>query len=275
MDKPDTMTGYSSGTTELVERVLLEAWSRLGDYHEYLVLIGGLVPRYICPGVIEEKHCGSMDVDFGISLAVADVRLYSSIVNTLKKMGFIPGKNEQGRDRLHSFEKTINGVVLNIDFLTVKYDGPKQSLMRGVTQDLRAIQVEGLGLALNMPLSIPISGELLSGGKIELNIRMCRPFPYVILKALSFENRGEGKDVYDLIYVLRHSAGGPKAVAASATLDESAEQSVQHGLKVLFSRFETIQNDGPVKYGRFVGQPNNAALAYAAVQEFKARIAGK
>src|SRR3989339_79635 len=237
MAKPDTMAGYQTVQTELAERVLLEAWSLLGDYRDYLVLIGGLVPRYLCPGVLADPHCGSMDVDFGISLAVADIHVYTSIVASLKKMGFVPGKNERGRDRMHSFEKTIEGKLLNIDFLTVKYDGPKESLMRGVTEELRAIQVEGLGLALNSPLSIPISGELLSGGRVDFKFRVCRPFPFVVLKALSFENRGEGKDVYDLVYVLRHFQSSTKAVVENAVADEIREPSVRHCMEVLSSRF--------------------------------------
>lgn len=274
MAKPDTITGYEKTQTELAERVLLEAWSLLGDYRDYLVLIGGLVPRYLCPGVTADPHCGSMDVDFGISLAVADVEVYTSIVASLGKMGFVPGKNEQGRDRLHSFEKTIEGKLLNIDFLTVKYDGPKESLMRGVTENLRAIQVEGLGLALNRPLSVPVSGELLSGGRVDFNIRVCRPFPFVVLKALSFGNRAEGKDVYDLVYVLRHFQGGAKAVVSDAMADEIREPSVRHCMEVLSGRFATLQHDGPVKYRMFTKQPNTEPVAYAAVREFISAMQG-
>ena len=43
--KPETAAGYSPGATALAERVLLEVWSRLGDFREHLVLVGGLAPR--------------------------------------------------------------------------------------------------------------------------------------------------------------------------------------------------------------------------------------
>ena len=61
---------YSAGHTELCEKALVTAWNLLADYEEYLVLIGGLVPRYLCTVPTDEPQASTMDVDLGLSLAV-------------------------------------------------------------------------------------------------------------------------------------------------------------------------------------------------------------
>jgi hypothetical protein len=77
MIKPEHAQDYSPEQTELAEQALLEVWSRLGEYHRFLVLVGGLVPRYLVDqkkaAIQNETHCGTMDVDLGISVAVADL----------------------------------------------------------------------------------------------------------------------------------------------------------------------------------------------------------
>jgi hypothetical protein len=213
--KPQTEAGYNPAGTELAERVLLEVWSRLGEFRQYLVLVGGLVPRYLVkqppmgtPGVIP-AHKGTLDVDLAISLAVADVNAYEKIHATLvDTLGFTPGQNPQGRDQRHSFKKRVGHADVILDFLTTKYDGPKNSLMRVVEENLSAIQVEGLGLALRDPLVVEVEGELLEHGRYAATINVCRPIPFLVLKALALAGRSEPKDAYDLVYILRYYAGG-------------------------------------------------------------------
>ena len=41
------ITDYSQTITQMVEKGLLDIWGRLGEYRDFLVVIGGLVPRYI------------------------------------------------------------------------------------------------------------------------------------------------------------------------------------------------------------------------------------
>ena len=72
--KREKAADYIPAQTGLAERLLLEVWSRLGDYHEYLVLIGGLAPRYIIPRhSAPAPHAGTLDVDLGISIAFRSV----------------------------------------------------------------------------------------------------------------------------------------------------------------------------------------------------------
>ena len=276
MNKPQYAGGYDRQRTELAERVLLEVWSRLGEYRDKMVLVGGLVPRYLINQTVAQQqgnqHCGSMDIDLGVSIAVTDADTYRSIRNTLDNMGFKPGKNERGREQLHSFIKEIDGVEVNIDFLTTTYGGPDDSLMRELEDDLRAIQVEGLGLALNSPCKIQIEGRLLSGGITTEEINVCREIPFIVLKSLVFDNRRECKDVYDLVYVLVNYDGGAEEVAKLPTKEELKENSFHRAVAVLENRFRDISRDGPTKYAQFVDTQNAGAIAFAAVQEFLSGI---
>ena len=84
MRKPQRASGYTAEQTERAEQVLLEVWSHLGDFHEQLVLVGGLAPRYLVPQDLEgvPKHCGTLDVDFAVSLAVAKAAAAGRCIST-------------------------------------------------------------------------------------------------------------------------------------------------------------------------------------------------
>lgn len=267
--KPTQASGYEAEHTALAERVLLEVWSRLGDYREHLVLIGGLAPQYIVTQRDDiEDHAGTMDVDLGISLTVAEKETYSTIRRTLiSRMGFSPDTNENGNERRHSFIKRINGINVTIDFLTTIYGGP-DSKIREVARSLSAVQVEGLGLALVDPLEVNITGKLLSEAMTEQTISVCRPIPYIVLKALSLENRGEPKDAYDLIYVMKNAMDSPSDLANTVLQEEHEAPAFQNAIEQLRNHFRAPEWDGPQKYSTFVDKPERAAEAFATVQEF-------
>jgi hypothetical protein len=65
MTKPQPAADCDASRTELAEQVLLEVWGRLGEFHDYLVLVGGLVPRYLVTqprgqAATPPLHCGTM-----------------------------------------------------------------------------------------------------------------------------------------------------------------------------------------------------------------------
>ena len=267
--KPQTAKSYRSDQTELAEQVLLEVWSKLGEFHEHLVLVGGLVPRYLIPqDSTPTPHTGTMDVDLGISVAVKTMETYESIRETLvEKMGFEEGRNQKGRRQNHSFVKTIGNLETSIDFLTTKYDGPEDSLMKKLEENLSAIQVEGLGLAFNSPMKLEIRGELLSGGMTTETVNICRPIPFIVLKALAFQKRREPKDAYDLVYIIQNYQDGTAGLARDIVKEEMDTQSFQNAITALKTHFRSIQENGPVKYGQFLENPNAATQAFASVKE--------
>jgi hypothetical protein len=271
--KPQIYNEYSEEKTELAEKILLEVWACLGEFRKDMVLVGGLAPRYLVRSFSKGReipvHCGTMDVDFGLSLAIADRKTYGAIRKTLvDRLGFRPGTNARGREQRHSFVKTVNGVDVNIDFLTAVYGGPKDSRMREMEEEISAIQVRGLGLALLDPLEIKITGKMLSGELTTETVNVCRPVPFVVLKSLSFSDRRESKDAYDLVYIIENFDGGPAKLAKTVREDEIKSEFWDESVESLRNHFESIGHTGPARYASFLGDKTRAAQAFAAVQGF-------
>jgi hypothetical protein len=211
-----------------------------------------------------------MDVDLGVSLAVANLRTYATLRETLtESLKFEPGRNRIGAPQRHSFAKKVGGGEIVLDFLTTTCEGPPERV-RQVEQDLSAIQVEGLGLALVEPLQVLIEGELLHGGHTTQTVRVCRPVPFVVLKALALAKRGKPKDAHDLVYVLRYAAEIPTSMASLATKAERGADSFYHAMREMASMFQSPDESGPARYARFVRdqEDNPAVQAFAAAKEF-------
>ncbi len=93
--------------------------------------------------------------------------------------------------------------------------------------------------------------------------------PFLVLKALAYEDRMEEKDAYDLVYCLMHYTGGP-AGAAKAYADRLGrwpeEPLLPRALEILRSRFASdssvpgSRKDGPISYARFLTDPGQPDL---------------
>ena len=77
------------------------------------------------------------------------------------------------------------------------------------------------------------------------------PGAYVILKALTFKNRGENKDAYDLFCLLRHfGAGIDDVVARLVPLLDDAE--AKEAITVLEKDFSDLDGVGPRRVAEFL-----------------------
>ena len=264
---------YTPQFTQLVESTLLEIWGRLGEYRDYLVLVGGLAPRYIIAPSgqyypSQATHCGTMDIDLGISLAVTEDEKYKHIHRIMKEIGFQYAKNDDGTRKSHTFEIDINGQTVSVDFLTTSYDGQLERHVQKIEHELSAIKVKGMGLALQSPLRIRIDGQNLHGDRVTEFISVCRPIAYVILKAIAFDNRHVDKDSYDLVYTLLNFGEGVESVAQEMLPTDLNEKSFKVAMDILRNRYASPEHDGPRAYARFLQQPQEAANAFATVQQF-------
>ena len=269
---------YSHSMTRKVEMALLDIWGRLGEYRDYLVLIGGLAPRYITApkGTLDynvSSHCGTMDIDFGVSIALSDAEKYRSIGKILKEAGYQNRINEHGNKRLHSFVKGTAADAVVIDFLTTTYSGPDNSLMHRMTDEISAIQTKGLGLALINPLKVKIQGISADGNIQEEIINVCRAAAYIPLKALAYDGRRNGKDVYDLIFVLQNYLQGVDSVVEETADDDFASPFFQEALETLSRHFKTVSHIGPAAYTKFCGKTQERAYAFSIVQDYLEKIA--
>ena len=267
------ITNYSRTITQMVEKGLLDIWGRLGEYRDFLVVIGGLVPRYItAPEGSSDydatTHCGTMDIDFGISLAVSDDEKYKDICEILLENGYRNRLNDRGRLQRHSFVKGEGTDALIIDFLTPKYAGPEDSLMHKMSDELSAIQTKGLGLALKAPRKVRLSGINANGDKVEEIINVCRPAAFIPLKALAFDGRRKDKDIYDLVFVLTHYRQGVQSVVDETTPEDISSEYFQEALECLRRHFRDITYVGPAAYANFCARPDMRAVAFSTVQSY-------
>ncbi len=150
--KYETYSEYDPHRSSLAESAFLSVWSGLGNWHDSLVLIGGLVPKYLCGDLSQSRvlpRPATLDVDLGIALAT-DSGQYSNLLWELSGQGFKPGLKHPAR-----FEKVIQDVTVPVDFLV-----EKPPFTSGTTQveDVTACIMPGVDRALATAREVEISG---------------------------------------------------------------------------------------------------------------------
>src|SRR5690348_6336828 len=141
--KHSVYTQYDSRQTNLVESALLTVWPNLDPWFDDLVLVGGLVPRYICGDVAAPRVLPrpvTLDADLGIAVA-ASAGGMSSIRETLRDQGFRSTENEGGV----RYAKEVGDYTVPIDFLT---DLPPNTHGTKLVDDIVANILPGINRAL-------------------------------------------------------------------------------------------------------------------------------
>lgn len=89
-----------------------------------------------------------------------------------------------------------------------------------------------------------LSGEGMSGEQRHVSLWVCGPGAYIVIKALTFDQRRFGKDAYDLFYVLRNYGAGVEDVfARMAPLLKGSKES-QRALDILALDFADAEGEG-------------------------------
>lgn len=183
-----------------------------------MLVIGGLVPGLIAPpppdDATVEAHVGTRDVDVGLSLALLDDERYTEIAKRLRGAGFEPDLNENGNPTPWRWVLRADGRI-TVDFLIP----PSRNAAPGETQFLGngfgAVAARGLTDAARTRVRVQVDAGTLNDERATRDVWVCGPAGFVILNALAFRNRGEGKDAYDLFYVLKHHVDRPEGIAAA------------------------------------------------------------
>lgn len=94
--KPQHISGYDAGHTKLIRATCLDLATRLGDLMDELVIVGGMVPGLIIAQdelpAGAEPHCGTMDIDLGLSVALFDGQRYQNLTcHRLRALSFDGG----------------------------------------------------------------------------------------------------------------------------------------------------------------------------------------
>jgi len=245
--KYETFSQYDPRHTALAESAFLTLWPTLGRWHEDLVLVGGLVPKYLCgdhTGQCPLPRPATLDVDLGIALAT-DSGQYGSLLWELSGQGFKISEKHPPR-----LEKTIDAFPVYVDFLV---EHPPHTSGSASVDEITASIMPGVDRALATARSTEVRGVDLHGATQNLVARVCEVGPFLALKLRAFGDRQQPKDAFDLLYTLLHYDRGTEAAIASFAGEvRVGNTACPDALRSLTEYFAAESSPGPVKASHFV-----------------------
>lgn len=251
--KYETYSEYDPFVVATAERAFLTVWAGLGSWHNDLVLVGGLVPRYLCGDLSALRALPrpvTLDADLGIAIG-ASLGQYGSLQMDLQAQGFRRSKDELGGPR---FVKQVGDFTIPVDFLTER---PPATHGSAVVDDIPANILPGINRALASARSLLVRGLDLYGACQELTIRVCEAGPFLAMKLRAFARRQAPKDAYDILYTLLHYDHGTQAaVTAFGEEVRAGNPACPDAIACLNQHFQNEQSSAPVRAANFVlGQP--------------------
>jgi hypothetical protein len=277
--KPQTADRYSREEAEQVKAACLTIAAILGDLMDDLCVVGGLVPSMICDAPIdpaaadESAHCGTTDLDVGLSLALLDDERYREIAQRLREREFRPDEKENGRKTRQRWR--WRDLKVTVDFLIPPTEALEpEARLQHLEEDLAALVVKPLHLAFDERLAKDLDGRNLLGDSVKRAVQFAGPAAFLAMKAYAYHLRGERKDAYDLVFVLRNwNAGIPDVAERLADRATTREEIVTEALEYLQNDFGRPDSAGPRDVSRFLGgvvDEARVADAYGAVADFLA-----
>jgi len=234
---------YRSENTRLSESALLSLWAKLGDLQDDIVLVGGLVPRYICRPSSDGLEPNTLDVDFGIALA-AGGSMYSPLSERLGSEGFL-WKNRR------FVKKTSRGNFI-VDFLTER--PTPNSTTTAIVDNIGVSAFFGIDRALRIFREVEIEGTDLDGARVRERVKVCEIGPFICLKLQAFHGRAERKDLFDVIRSVIHYDGGLDEAIRSFQQEAGLNLAHPIACRVLRDRFEDEKAKGPIAYASFCSE---------------------
>jgi len=255
-EKPRHRSGYGQEEFEQVKSACLTVAVTLGAYLDDVCIVGGLVPALLIDSVRDTgdddpRHPGTNDLDIGLALALLDDERYTEISARLRAEGFAPDTNDAGNPTVQRWR--LGELTVTVDFLMPPAPEQAPTLrVQNLQPDFGALVTPGLELAFDERVEVDLDGHTLKGERARRTIPVCGPAAFVVLKALAFGDRGEPKDAYDLVYVIRHTPGRGRAIAERlATHAERHASIVQRALRLLARDFDGPDGLGPTRAAGF------------------------
>ena len=245
--KYETHAQYEPRRTEMAQRAFLSVWSGFTRGHSDLVLLGGLVPRYICRSGGRSASLpqpATIDVDLGIALGT-ESRQYDPISTALSGQGFV-----RHQEMLHRYEKQVAGLTVPVDFLVESAEGDRGTV---AVDDIAATVMPGVNRALATAREVEIQGMDLQGAEQRIIARVCEVGPFLALKLRAFLDRQQGKDVFDILYTALNYDRGPQAALEGFAEEVLAgNPACADALTCLEKMFKDERSPGPVRASHFL-----------------------
>lgn len=269
---------YPKDIVQACFSVLLEFFTYLKPYREYIVLIGGWVPFFLTEGKAEEPHVGSVDIDLALDVHRIPESGYEDILTLLERRGYRPSRNRKGETIPAHYEKDVRladgrFLPIRVDFLAPEYGGSGKRHRHQKIQDLLAQKARGSDLVFDHFVEIEIAGKLPNQTEHRERIRIADPAACLVMKAIVFGERSEEKDAYDL-YVLCDSLGVQEMIGQLLPLKENSL--VREALAVLREKFGSPNLLGPSSVADFFKATGDEAerIRRRAFEIFQAIVSG-
>lgn len=165
---------------------------------------------------------------------------------------------------------------VTIDFLIPRAShGPPPGRLQNLERDFAAIVTPALPAAFRDSVAVTLDDLTLRGERACRVVRVCGPAAFVVMKAHAFRGRGENKDAYDLVYVLKHFGHHALDAVITHFAPLTADPEATHALALLAEDFASPDHVGPRRAAEFrFGRPdpNTQADAFGYVQAFLAAV---
>ena len=212
MEKKRSVELYQEGQTQAALAALDELVPELQDYHDDIVLIGGLATYLLTKGFF--KHCGSEDVDFVVKTKIPR-KGAETISEITSRLGY------EIKDKLYPFRWSKQIIVgneersVNLDFISELdkgFDFNKHDYSTYFPLVQGSLYTMPLRTNLNIAFDFNFKKESWENNSKNHTKSSCfRVIDLVGSIALKAE-RGEAKDCYD-IFALTYCGGGAQKAA--------------------------------------------------------------
>jgi predicted nucleotidyltransferase len=247
--EPRHRDDYSKRHVEAARRTLVDVGQVLASFHDCLVLVGGSVPDLLIPDA-EEKHIGSIDVDFALDAR----KLASGRYAEMLKLLLDTRRYKQGAKPFQLVTQVDLGdgeppVQVEIDFLAPKEAKLKRNKPK-LLPGFRVLQADGCAAAFHAPEQVEVSGRAVGGAKNKVRISVASLPDFLIMKALALAGRDKPKDAYDLCYCLDNYPGGIKHLATNWKR-RARDKNLVKAITLLREKFDSVDAYGPTQLVEF------------------------
>lgn len=259
------ITHFDTNEANRSQSVLLELMTILGKYRQHLYLVGGWAPYFLLK-IFQRpeddfQHIGSIDIDIVVDHEHISRTQYASIVELITERGYSPRKSRIGVEIPFSFERTIDGLSVAIDFLAGEYGGtPEQSRHQRVDDGLLARKARGADILPDFHIDFSLDGYLPDGGQQTCEIKMANVVSVLTMKGITISERYKEKDAYDIYAMLAHYKEGPTSCFEEVIphLDRTL---IKEGIQSICDKFILESSVGPMWAAKFMA-PDNVAEAH-------------
>jgi len=247
---PGTRGDYTARAVEAARRILVELFGIMGEFREYIAVIGGWVPALI-HGDTATQPPGSLDVDLAVDFNHISDETYRTLLETMVAAGY-----RQDKEQPFGFFKTValaDGppVEVEVDFLAGEYGGTGKGRRTQRVQDVRARKARGADLVFDHCIEMRIEGRLPSGALDAVTIKVANVVAFLAMKGMALCDRRKDKDPYDIFYCVANYPGGVHPLA-EAFRPFTANRLVAEGLGKIRGKFLSPEHVGPAAVANFL-----------------------